>query len=48
MLAVRGGWRYSGGKTVDEIVAAKPTADFDAVWGKGFMNPDQWVKMVLL
>ena len=34
------------GKTVDEIVAAKPTADFDAVWGKGFMTPDQWVKMV--
>ena len=34
------------GKTVDEIVAAKPTADFDAVWGKGFMNPDQWVRMI--
>lgn len=35
------------GKTVDEIVAAKPTADFDAVWGKGFMNPDQWVRMAV-
>lgn len=34
------------GKTVDEIVAAKPTADFDDGWGKGFMNPDQWVGMV--
>lgn len=33
-------------KTVDEIIAAKPTADFDAVWGKGFMNPDQWVRMI--
>ena len=34
------------GKTVDEIVAAKPTAEFDDVWGKGFMPPDQWVRMV--
>lgn len=34
------------GKTVEEIVTAKPTAEFDAVWGKGFMSPDQWVRMV--
>ncbi len=34
------------GKSVDEIVAAKPTADFDTKWGKGFLNPDQWVQIV--
>lgn len=34
------------GKNIDEIVAAKPTADYDAKWGVGFLNPDQWVKIV--
>ena len=34
------------GKTVGEIVAAKPTADFDAKWGNGFLNPDKWVSIV--
>ena len=33
------------GKSVDEIVAAKPTADYDAVWGKGLLNADTFVKM---
>ncbi len=34
------------GKNIDEIVAAKPTADYDAKWGAGFLKPDQWVKIV--
>jgi glyoxylase-like metal-dependent hydrolase (beta-lactamase superfamily II) len=34
------------GKNMDEIVAAKPTADYDAKWGGGFLKPDQWVKIV--
>ncbi len=34
------------GKSKDEIVAAKPTQDFDAAWGNGFLNPDQWVGIV--
>ena len=34
------------GKNLDEIVAAKPTADYDAKWGGGFLNPDRWVKIV--
>jgi cyclase len=34
------------GKTEDEIVAAKPTADFDARWGGGFMKPDARVGLV--
>jgi cyclase len=32
------------GKTVDEAVAAKPTAEFDAVWGVGFMMPENFVR----
>ncbi len=34
------------GKTVDEIVAAKPTADLDDKWGKGALNPESFVKDV--
>lgn len=34
------------GKSRDEIVAAKPTAEFDAVWGKGFLSPDRFVGIV--
>ena len=34
------------GKSKDEIVAAKPTQDFDAAWGNGIFNPDQWVGVV--
>jgi glyoxylase-like metal-dependent hydrolase (beta-lactamase superfamily II) len=34
------------GRTLQEVVAAKPTADFDGVWGKGFLSPDRFVEMV--
>jgi cyclase len=34
------------GKTLDQVVAAKPSADFDAVWGNGFFNPDQFVALI--
>jgi hypothetical protein len=30
----------AAGKSKDEIIAAKPTAKWDEVWGKGFMKPD--------
>ena len=33
-------------KSVEEIVAAKPTADYDAEYGDGFLKPDQWVQIV--
>jgi hypothetical protein len=36
----------SSGRKVDEVVAAKPTADLDAVWGKGFMMPNDFVTIV--
>jgi glyoxylase-like metal-dependent hydrolase (beta-lactamase superfamily II) len=32
------------GKSEDEAVAAKPTAEFDAFWGQGFMMPDQFTR----
>ncbi len=32
------------GKTVDEIVAATPTKDFDEKWGKGFFNGDLFAR----
>jgi predicted RND superfamily exporter protein/glyoxylase-like metal-dependent hydrolase (beta-lactamase superfamily II) len=31
------------GKTLAEVVAAKPTAEFDAEWAGSFWKPDQWV-----
>jgi cyclase len=34
------------GRKVEEIVAAKPTADFDAQWGKGFIAPHKFAEMV--
>lgn len=34
------------GKTADEAVAAKPTQALDAIWGGGFLKPDQWVRII--
>ena len=34
------------GKSEAEVVAAKPTADFDAKWGKGFLAPDKFASLV--
>ena len=34
------------GKSLDEIIAAKPTAAFDAKWGNFVFNGDQFTKMV--
>ncbi len=36
----------SQGKTLEQVVAAKPTAQFDARWGGGFFSPDHFVAMV--
>ncbi|MEH6468864.1 MAG: MBL fold metallo-hydrolase [Porticoccus sp.] len=36
------------GKTMDEAVAAKPTQEMDAVWGDGFLKPDQWVSIIYI
>lgn len=34
------------GKTVEETVAAKPTAEFDAVWGNGFFQAPRFIEMI--
>ncbi|MHC4235049.1 MAG: MBL fold metallo-hydrolase [Planctomycetota bacterium] len=34
------------GKSLEEVIASKPTRDFDAQWGDGFLKPDQWVGIV--
>jgi cyclase len=36
----------AAGNDLDAIVAAKPTATFDAEWGDGFIKPDDWVRLV--
>jgi glyoxylase-like metal-dependent hydrolase (beta-lactamase superfamily II) len=36
----------SSGKPVEEVVAAKPTASLDPIWGKGFMTPDVFTAVV--
>lgn len=36
----------TAGRSEQEVVAAKPTADLDATWGKGFMQPDVFVAIV--
>lgn len=34
------------GKTLDQVIAAKPSAQWDATWGKGFMGSDVFVSFV--
>ncbi len=36
----------SAGKSLEEIQAAKPTAEFDERWGGGFISPDKMVATV--
>jgi glyoxylase-like metal-dependent hydrolase (beta-lactamase superfamily II) len=36
----------AAGRTADETLAAKPTADLDDVWAKGFLTPDMFVSIV--
>jgi glyoxylase-like metal-dependent hydrolase (beta-lactamase superfamily II) len=34
------------GKSKEEVVAAKPTAEFDAEWGEGWIGPDRFVEIL--
>jgi len=38
--------QIADGKTLADVVASKPTAEFDAVWGQGFLPPDKFVEML--
>jgi cyclase len=34
------------GKPLDTVIASQPTRDLDPAWGKGFLKPEQFVKIV--
>ena len=36
----------TSGRSLADVTAAKPTADLDATWGKGFMAPNDFVAIV--
>ena len=40
------GGRKRAGASLGDVIAAKPTAEFDAVWGQAFIKPDQFVELV--
>lgn len=35
------------GKSADDIVAARPTAEWDDAWGRGFMSPERFLRIVV-
>jgi len=36
----------AAGKSVEDVLAAKPTAALDAKWGGGFLNPERFVRIM--
>lgn len=36
----------SQGKSVEEVIEAKPTKELDATWANGFLLPDQWIGII--
>jgi glyoxylase-like metal-dependent hydrolase (beta-lactamase superfamily II) len=34
------------GKSLEEVIASKPTTEFDEAWGKGFIKPEQMAEFV--
>jgi len=48
LAAVSGNIRaqIKAGKTLERVVASKPTAKYDEVWGKGFLPPEKFVAML--
>ena len=36
------------GKSLEEVQAAKPSAEYDEALGKGFINPDNFVKEIYM
>jgi cyclase len=39
--------RVQGGQTLEQITAARPTADLDARWGQGYIKPDVFLGLVV-
>ena len=38
--------QVAAGKSLEQTIAAKPTAEFDGTWGKGFFTPAQFVEIL--
>lgn len=38
--------QVSAGRSLAQVMDAKPTAQYDAVWGKGFLAPERFVDML--
>jgi len=38
--------QVKAGAKLEDVIASKPTADFDDAWGKGFLPPAKFVEMV--
>jgi glyoxylase-like metal-dependent hydrolase (beta-lactamase superfamily II) len=38
--------QVKAGKTLAQVIDSKPTAGFDDVWGKGFLNPQRFTEML--
>ncbi len=48
LIKARDGIRplIADGRTVEQIVAAKPLAELDATWGGGFLNPERFLRVL--
>ena len=48
MMTVQGRIKQAiaAGRTLDQVKAAKPTADYDAVWGNGRITPTLFVEIL--
>ena len=48
LAAISGNIRgqIKAGKTLAQVIASKPTAKYDAAWGKGFLAPEKFVEMI--
>jgi len=45
-IAGRVNTQIKDGKTLGDIIASKPTVEFDEAWGKGFIRPNKFVEML--
>ena len=50
LVTLRGavGSAIADGKSLEEIQKSKPSKDFDAQWGDGFLSPDKFVQLLYI
>jgi len=48
LAAISGNIRgqIKAGKTLAQVIASKPSAKYDEIWGKGFLAPEKFVEML--